>query len=520
MGWKELPERGWTGVQRKTTILFVAMDVCLATGMALAGKAATNPDPPNGAVGGTIHSLRWTEGDGAISHNVIFGKRPNLADGVVIGYHLPSETCDNPNLYDLVPGITYYWRVDEVQMDGTVCIGDIWHFLPTGNLDRWLDVNPRIANAIQWENAAGFRKLPDWTAQERLDLREGYRRVDEGGSLMMIDPPENQLVLNDSDRPTTVLSSEDAWRLFLAHAIYSLHLEISHTLGWSVADYEDFELEVLFNSKYYFEWDAAHNGYNLDRTRYSSVQGRGHSLPAPPKLVYDFLVDNHLVGNCRLQTIDCVLEWSRQNLVHFVGGFTAGNVEDQWQYRGYPPVSRMLSGTPHDAYPAWGVQHRTAGCHGTNGFLIDVLRTVNIPVLYCSPEGTGHATPLFLSELQYLSHGDDPYNRLAAGDPPPYPATELLIDAAQWILWFGDAVPVAERDNNIGRRVYDLALQYLPDYLLHLYCEDLAAGRTHEASQVYGCFKRWYTVADLEAMDLWTRLAQRVAARGGCSNIP
>jgi hypothetical protein len=389
-------------------------------------------------------------------------------------------------------------------------------------LDEWLVSNPRIANAIQWENAAGFRTLPNWTPTERDKLREAYRLVEQGSSLSVADPPANQLVLGDNDFPMTVLSSEDAWPIFIAHIAHALHLEISDGLGWSVTNCRDAELEVLFNSKYYFEWDAEHGGYNLSRTRAGAAGwplSRGNSLLAPPKLVYDFLIANNLIAGDRLQTIGRVLEWSRHNLVHFGGAFEAKNVEDQWQYRGFPPVSRILAGTPNNAYPADGVLHRTAGCHGTNGFLKDVLRVVNIPVLYHSPEGTGHATPHFLSEPRYLSHGDDPYNRFARGNPPPYPATELLIDAAQFDAWFGNAVTAAERSKNIGRRVYELALQYLPDYLLHLHCQDLAAGRAHNASSVYDSFKRWYTVADLEAMNLWSRMDQRIAERGGCSSI-
>ncbi len=49
--------------------------------------------------------------------------------------------------------------------------------------------------------------------------------------------------------------------LFLAH--------VAHVdgVGWSVTNYGNAELDVLFNSKYYFEWDPEHGGYNLSRTR-------------------------------------------------------------------------------------------------------------------------------------------------------------------------------------------------------------------------------------------------------------
>jgi len=394
-------------------------------------------------------------------------------------------------------------------------------------LGAWLVANPRIANAIQWEDATGFRTLPNWTSIERDALREAYRLAEQGNSLLLADPPPNQLALADDDFPLTVLRGEDAWLLFLAHVAHALHLEIGGGLGWSARNYGDPELAVLFNSKYYFEWDAQRGGYNLSRTRVGGAAAgwplsRGYSLLAPPKLVYDFLTANDLIAGDRLQTIGRVLEWSRQNLVHFAGALEAANAENQWQYRGLPPVSRILAGTLNNAYPLDGVQHRTAGCHGTNGFLKAVLRVVNIPVLYKMPEGTGHATPHFLSEARYLSHGDDPYNRMAKGDPPPYPATELLIDQEQFDAWFGDAVPPAERENNIGRRVGELAVQYLPDHLLWSHCQDHYDGteRAHDVSRVHDYLKKWYTVAELEATGLWSRIDQRIVQRGGCPNIP
>ena len=41
--------------------------------------------------------------------------------------------------------------------------------------------------------------------------------------------------------------------------------------------------------------------------------------------------------------------------------------------------------------------------------LRSVLRAVNIPVK--REDGCGHAIPHFLAEGEFLSHGDDPYNR-------------------------------------------------------------------------------------------------------------
>jgi len=196
-------------------------------------------------------------------------------------------------------------------------------------------------------------------------------------------------------------------------------------------------------------------------------------------------------------------------------------MEYQWQYRGFPPISRIMAGTPNnDPRPGYNdpeLRNRTAGCHGTNGFLRGVLHTVNIPVLYRRPPGSGHATPNFPGEDKWLSHGDDPYNSFSRSTPR-YPAEELLIDQATYSSWFTNGMP--DPDLNIGRQVYELALIYLPDVLLGKHCDDIAAGLNHADSEVYEAFSRWYSVQELEAQNLWGRLDEKIATFGGCENLP
>lgn len=60
--------------------------------------------------------------------------------------------------------------------------------------------------------------------------------------------------------------------------------------------------------------------------------------------------------------------------------------------------------------------------------------------------------------------------------------------------------------------------------MLRYHCNDLAAGRAPAQSQVFdpnagglGCY---YTVAELQAAGLWVRLDVKLAAIGGCGNVP
>ena len=100
------------------------------------GKAY-KPDPADGAVyEDTWATLSWSPAETAISHNVYFGEnfddvkngsgdtsRGNQVETFFIvgfpGFPYPDG---------LVPGTTYYWRIDEVEADGTINEGDIWSF--------------------------------------------------------------------------------------------------------------------------------------------------------------------------------------------------------------------------------------------------------------------------------------------------------------------------------------------------------------------------------------------------------
>ncbi len=113
---------------------------------------AYNPIPDDGAVlEDTWVNLGWTPGDSAVSHDVYFGD--NLDDvnngtgdtfqgrqdstQFVVGYQ------GFPFPDGLVPGTTYYWRVDEVEADmTTIHKGDIWSFDVEGPPPRAYDPNP------------------------------------------------------------------------------------------------------------------------------------------------------------------------------------------------------------------------------------------------------------------------------------------------------------------------------------------------------------------------------------------
>jgi len=100
---------------------------------------AYSPDPVDGVLHeDTWVSLNWRPGDDAASHDVYFGENFNDvndgAEGIFYGNQPEAFFVVGfpgfPYPDGLVPGTTYYWRIDEIETDGTtIHKGDVWSFM-------------------------------------------------------------------------------------------------------------------------------------------------------------------------------------------------------------------------------------------------------------------------------------------------------------------------------------------------------------------------------------------------------
>ena len=389
-------------------------------------------------------------------------------------------------------------------------------------LDQWLSKHHTIRDSIIWEYPTPLpgsfslqRAQPykNWPERDKGALQAAFDAAWNLRSIEVADVPANVLHPLDDHSPTTALSRTDANALYLASVGQSLAVEIGNRVGWSVADYSSDNLAVLFDSREFFVWNrAAHNGYQI-----ADKKG-GYVVPASPRTMYGFLSTNDLIRPHRYQTIVRTLTWCHYNLHHFFGEHHTKIFQEVWQYRGEAPVLRTIQGTMDHANPAYGVRRWTAGCHGTAGFLRAILRTVNIPVVH-EHQG-GHALPHFSVDGLHLSHGDDPYTQYTFAEPA-YSMSELLIDQSKFDEWFGTDVPDDARKKHVGKRVMELAIQYLPTPMLHDYCNDQAAGKSHADGDVYAAFEWYgYTLAELEWQHhLWSRMDAKITSMGGCDHI-
>ncbi len=87
---------------------------------------AKRPTPADDAIGVAFTLLQWVAGDGAVLHNVYFGTSPDLTEANLV------QSRKAQMFYyaaGLGSGVTYYWRVDEIEADlVTVHTGDVWSF--------------------------------------------------------------------------------------------------------------------------------------------------------------------------------------------------------------------------------------------------------------------------------------------------------------------------------------------------------------------------------------------------------
>jgi len=330
-------------------------------------------------------------------------------------------------------------------------------------LEEWLAKHPIVRDAITWVfegpgagGAGGTKNYLYWEDCCKSFLQNAFQFAwyfgtwGLWGGLTIIDPPPNQFILEDDDRAITGLDNIHAFSLYISYVAHCLAVEMKERVPWSLLEYTQEDLEVLLDGRHMFS-----RGYGGLYCPFYLFHG--NATPAPPDFTFSFFRRNNFIESSRIQTIVRIINWCRDNLRHYTGSSTAQNMEAQWQYRGSPPVSRIINGTISEYDPELGLRHFTAGCWGTLGFCRSIFRAINIPVktitqLDVTDYGDFlHAQVCFISLPQrvYLSHGDSPYGALKKATPLPVeepqlapgesllpPAREILIDQTVYNEWY------------------------------------------------------------------------------------
>jgi hypothetical protein len=412
----------------------------------------------------------------------------------------------------------------------------IWEYIDYGPLDPLGTLTGQAAPAV-WEDWSDFdRALLD------AAFYHAYLYLDSGatafGGPVLPDAPDNQILLADDESDVTFFSEFDAKRMYMATVAHSLALEIGGFVPWSITTYNDDDLDVLFNAHYqvkveYDTWTI--NG--VDRSYLGYRPGQINVSEAPPVTTFNWLVANNIIGPNHLLTVGRLLEWGRAHQIH--EGLSSASPlwayranlallqQAIWQYRGMSPAVRVMNlttfvdpftGHTYGPGPTGWTQN---GCQGEGEFLQVVLRAANIPVVQMDIiPGGGHSTALFRTLGMMMGHGDDVYDVRLAAATPMAPGEAILISIATFNAWFQS--PGLPTYFNLYRALYEVELKYLSNRLLEKYCSDQATGQTHASGDVYAEFlgydgiTHFYTVQELEAVNLWDNLKVKAGKLGYC----
>ena len=385
-------------------------------------------------------------------------------------------------------------------------------------LDTWLRARPAIGFHMTWNEAGQPSPYSVWPRGMQQRLWAIYDDLRAGRAPTLADPPPNAWQARAGDDPSaihTAFRADVAREMYLTAMAHSLVVEVDRRVPWSLEDLNGDELDALLSSASMFWWNQDQQAYEI------SEFDHGWAVPASPQSAWRFLQSQGLLRTTRLDTVTAVVNWTRR-LTHFAGPVSRENFFEHWGYEGDMPVARALTGTRYtgtafQSAPGFdAVRHYTAGCHGTVGLLLSVLRAVNIPTRprSVSNDTFTHATVLFLSEDRALSHGDDPYSQMVEGADP----ADLLIDTGTYDRWLG---PLAtDPGRNIGRQALTLGVQRLPGIVRRAHALDRQQGTAPEQSAVFAMFKGTFTMDELVTAGLWERLDAALASDGSAGTAP
>ena len=396
-------------------------------------------------------------------------------------------------------------------------------------LSCWLDQNPKVAAAMYFENSSYYGTWPTWPAAVKQQFFQyfdlmvcWYNQVPArvGGYQLF---PDRIPVSGPKDPTWGLWMPEDLGaKVYLAQVANCLAAELTGQFSWRISTYTPSQLSLLLAMN---DWMA----YVPDAVTPAYYFEAGANSPANPPFTASFFVKNRLIGSDAADTVARLFHWEKRLFHYFAAPGTDQTPDTIYPYfwgPGTPPIpdveiinGRTYSGPNPDAA---GFEHYTAGCGGTTAFMKSVLRTVNIPVedrmVIC-----GHYTPIFPTAGVAMTHGDDPYTKLVGVTPyPGFPAPaqkEYLVTLSQYDQLFTPGLTQEACIARVGVQPANIAIQYGSDYLMGLYCEDLASGAAPANSKVYASLQIHYSVQTLQNMGLWTTLAAKQTALNYCTLI-
>lgn len=316
--------------------------------------------------------------------------------------------------------------------------------------------DPRIAEALVWEDASGPRAYPLWEAGRREELHRWLAARERG------EAPTPISTFDDG----RWLSPETAWRVYLAHVTHALWIEQRREVPWSLRSLTPDQVALLLDGRKLLARERGGARY--------AFEPAGAVAAWDPAPVFDFLRRHELLAPSQEETVYSLADWVRHSvrpLPKPKGARPASEVP--------PPVTSVLES-------AAAKRPAVVGCQTLSGLLAAALRSVNVPVrVAASPFARRGGDPTLHSRIELptvgrgLVHSSELHTHLALPSGNAIPTAALF----PTLGWIRDHIETPrhldcdERERschteaeqalfNSARRLLALAAVHLPDGLL------------------------------------------------------
>jgi len=359
---------------RKSIYLFSFFLVLSMAGRGWPG--VSKPDPADGALHeDTWVNLSWQPGRNAASFDVYLGENfDNVNDGT--GETFRGNQTDDffvagfpgfPYPDGLVPGTTYYWRIDEVQTDGiTVHRGSIWSFTIPSKTAKNPDpadgaefVDPNTLT-LSWTPGFGAKLHTVYLGDDFDDVNNATGGLMQSTTTYSPGPLELEKVyywrIDEFDAVATYKG--DVWSFTTPGAVGNpqpsngaTDVQITATLSWTPAD------SAASHQVYFGTDEEAVNNATTASPEYKGSKASGDETLDPGELAWD---------TTYYWRVDAVYNADPDNPVKgLVWSFTTGNFIVVDDFESYNDIDPPEAGS-NRIFEAWPDGFGTT----TNGALV------------------------------------------------------------------------------------------------------------------------------------------------------
>ncbi len=252
----------------------------------------------------------------------------------------------------------------------------------TSSLEAWLDSAPTIKERVVWTTGDGkHQHFADWTPAMKSRVETFYQHLCNGTpNLEMHLPPESQITVGG----TVYYTVEEAFDLYAAHLAHVIYVESRHLVPWSIQGRPGMELDqLLASSSYVSRIIPSSNTYpdgikaHRDFQNVPANESLGE-LNSDPRIGYDFLSGKtsashkSIIGQTEMETLVNLTAWLRDNVLH--GPIDEKRLE---RFKSLRLLPQRLQ-----AFPGERLALTAQGCHSSSKLMVDLARSVNIPLLH------------------------------------------------------------------------------------------------------------------------------------------